>query len=139
MNHTVDDIPVFQEHATNLPSSTSSSPSSSLVIPSQSFTPTLETETETEVTSYSEMATTATFYNTKHVMNAILLIACFSFVSYSVFNVDHGMTRGWTLEEKAMRIPLDNWASYESSLNTQPVITKTMINVIIYLLGDWAR
>ena len=59
--------------------------------------------------------------------------------AYTIFNVDHGMTRGWTLEEKAMRIPLDNWASYESSLNTQPVITKTMINVIIYLLGDWAR
>lgn len=36
-----------------------------------------------------------------------------------------------------MRIPLDNWSSYESSLNSQPVVTKTMINVIIYLLGDW--
>ena len=36
-----------------------------------------------------------------------------------------------------MRIPLDNWASYESSLEDRPVFTKTLINVIIYLLGDW--
>lgn len=36
-----------------------------------------------------------------------------------------------------MRIPLDNWASYESSLEDRPIFTKTLINVIIYLLGDW--
>jgi protein Mpv17 len=47
------------------------------------------------------------------------------------------MTRGWSIAEKAMRIPLDNWSSYESSLNQQPIFTKTMINVVIYLLGDW--
>lgn len=41
------------------------------------------------------------------------------------------------MAEKAMRIPLDNWSSYESSLNQQPVFTKTTINVVIYLLGDW--
>ncbi len=75
--------------------------------------------------------------NTNKVLNALLLLACFGFVTYSVLNVDNGMTRGWTMGEKAMRIPLDNWSSYESSLNTQPIATKTMINVIIYLLGDW--
>ncbi len=75
--------------------------------------------------------------NTNKVLNALLLMACFGFVTYSVLNVDNGMTRGWTMGEKAMRIPLDNWSSYESSLNTQPIATKTMINVIIYLLGDW--
>ena len=74
---------------------------------------------------------------TSKVLNACILIACFGFVTYTVLNVDQGMTRGWSISEKAMRIPLDNWASYESSLNTQPVATKTMINVIIYLLGDW--
>lgn len=42
------------------------------------------------------------------------------------------------MTEKAMRIPLDNWSSYESSLtNQQPIFTKTTINVVIYLLGDW--
>lgn len=74
---------------------------------------------------------------TSKVLNAFLLLACFGFVSYTVLNVDQGMTRGWSMSEKAMRIPLDNWASYESSLNTQPILTKTTINVVIYLLGDW--
>ena len=74
---------------------------------------------------------------TSKLLNASLLAMCFGFVTYSILNVDAGMTRGWSITEKAMRIPLDNWASYESSLNTQPVATKTLINVIIYLLGDW--
>jgi protein Mpv17 len=73
----------------------------------------------------------------KKALNACLLVACFGFVTYLVLNVDNGMTRGWTMSEKAMRIPLDNWSSYESSLNEQPIFTKTMINVVIYLLGDW--
>ena len=70
-------------------------------------------------------------------LNAFILILCFAFVTNLVLNVDEGMTRGWTMTEKAMRIPLDNWSSYESSLNSQPIFTKTMINVVIYLLGDW--
>lgn len=74
---------------------------------------------------------------TTKVLNALLLISLFGFAVYSVVNVDGGMTRGWTMGEKAMRIPLDNWSSYESSLNSQPIVTKTTINVIIYLLGDW--
>lgn len=36
-----------------------------------------------------------------------------------------------------MRIPLDTWSSYEVSLESKPVVTKTIINVVIYLLGDW--
>lgn len=36
-----------------------------------------------------------------------------------------------------MRIPLDNWGAYESYLANKPIVTKTLINVIIYLLGDW--
>ncbi len=35
------------------------------------------------------------------------------------------------------RIPLDNWNNYETSLAEKPIFTKTLINVIIYLLGDW--
>jgi len=69
--------------------------------------------------------------------NAFLLLACFGFAVFSILSVDDGMTRGWSITEKAMRIPLDNWSSYESSLNQQPIFTKTTINVVIYLLGDW--
>mmetsp|Transcript_20146 Transcript_20146/g.30181 ORF Transcript_20146/g.30181 Transcript_20146/m.30181 type:complete len:248 (+) Transcript_20146:1-744(+) len=47
------------------------------------------------------------------------------------------MTRGWSPSEIGMRIPLDTWASYENSLSEKPVATKTIINVVIYLLGDW--
>lgn len=71
------------------------------------------------------------------VFNALLLAACFGFAAYTILNIDNGMTRGWTQSEIAMRIPLDNWLNYESSLADRPVATKTAINVIIYLLGDW--
>ena len=36
-----------------------------------------------------------------------------------------------------MRIPLDTWSSYEVALEEKPVVTETIINVVIYLLGDW--
>lgn len=36
-----------------------------------------------------------------------------------------------------MRVPWDNWDSYEAGLAEHPIITKTAINVVIYLLGDW--
>ncbi len=74
---------------------------------------------------------------TSKAFNVSFLILCFGFAAYSILTVDEGMTRGWSMTEKAMRIPLDNWSSYESSLNQQPIFTKTTINVVIYLLGDW--
>ena len=73
----------------------------------------------------------------KNIFNAVLLSLTFGYAAYTIFNIDHGMTRGWTQSEIAMRIPLDNWLNYESSLTDRPVATKTAINVIIYLLGDW--
>ena len=79
------------------------------------------------VVEESELDATTKFWN------AMLLIAAFGYALYSLVNIDHGMTRGWTQSEVALRIPLDNWASYEASLNNKPVWTKTFINVIIYL------
>ncbi|CAM9839049.1 unnamed protein product [Discosporangium mesarthrocarpum] len=35
------------------------------------------------------------------------------------------------------RLPYDNWGSYEVGLQQHPILTKTLINVVIYLLGDW--
>lgn len=86
---------------------------------------------ESLVLMESELDATTKFWN------AVLLITAFGYALYSLVNIDHGMMRGWTQSEVALRIPLDNWASYESSLNNKPVWTKTFINVIIYLLGDW--
>jgi protein Mpv17 len=71
------------------------------------------------------------------ILNGLFLATAFGYCLYEVLNIDHGMTRGWTGSEIAMRIPLDNWGTYESSLANQPIFTKTLINVIIYLLGDW--
>jgi protein Mpv17 len=70
-------------------------------------------------------------------INLVFLSAAFGYAVYTIFNIDSGMTRGWTMQEQVMRIPLDNWGAYESYLANKPVITKTLINVIIYLLGDW--
>lgn len=36
-----------------------------------------------------------------------------------------------------MRLPWDNWDSYEVGLVEHPIITKTAINVGIYIIGDW--
>ena len=69
--------------------------------------------------------------------NVALLAASFGYVFVSVFNIDKGMTRGWSASEISLRIPLDTWASYENSLSEKPISTKTIINVVIYLLGDW--
>lgn len=71
------------------------------------------------------------------ILNAAFLAVCFGWAAYTIFNIDDGMTRGWTQGEIAMRIPLDNWSNYERSLQDKPIFTKTLINVVIYLLGDW--
>ena len=71
------------------------------------------------------------------VINGIFLASAFGYAVFTIFNIDHGMTRGWTASEIAMRVPLDNWGAYEEYLTNKPVMTKTLINVIIYLLGDW--
>lgn len=71
------------------------------------------------------------------VINILFLAAAFGYATYTIFNIDSGMTRGWTTGEIAMRIPLDNWGTYEDYLANKPIFTKTLINVIIYLLGDW--
>lgn len=69
--------------------------------------------------------------------NFLLLASAFGFALYTILTIDNGMTRGWTAEEIITRIPFDNWRQYEDSLSEKPIFTKTMINVIIYLLGDW--
>lgn len=91
----------------------------------------LETSFETAAidTDMREMA--------QKILNAVFLALCFGWAAYTILNIDAGMTRGWTQSEIAMRIPLDNWSNYESSLMEKPIFTKTLINVVIYTLGDW--
>jgi len=75
--------------------------------------------------------------NVTKIGNAVLLIVSFGWALYTILKVDEGMTRGWTQQEIMMRIPIDNWRTYEYNLHESPIETKTFINVIIYLLGDW--
>ena len=72
-----------------------------------------------------------------HILNAIILACAFGYAVHTILDVDHGMTRGWTQKEIVLRMPYDNWRNYENSLASSPIWTKTTINVIIYLLGDW--
>ena len=69
--------------------------------------------------------------------NLVFLSVTFGYALYTILSIDGGMSRGWSASEIAMRIPLDNWGAYESYLANKPIITKSLINVIIYLLGDW--
>ena len=71
------------------------------------------------------------------VINLLFLSISFGYAIYTILNINNGMTRGWSASEIAMRIPVDNWGAYESYLANKPIVTKTLINVIIYLLGDW--
>jgi len=67
------------------------------------------------------------------VINLLFLSISFGYAIYTVLNINNGMTRGWSASEIAIRIPVDNWGAYESYLANKPIVTKTLINVIIYL------
>ncbi len=97
----------------------------------------LLSDNEINSLSQQQQSSQSSSTTTPKLFNTALLILCFGYAIYSIFTIDIGLTRGWSISEKAMRIPLDNWSSYESSLNNQPIFTKTTINVVIYLLGDW--
>ncbi|CAM9449305.1 unnamed protein product [Scytosiphon promiscuus] len=70
-------------------------------------------------------------------LNLCILVFSGLWAIHSVVTVDAGMWRGWTLQETLMRLPWDNWDSYEYGLLEHPIATKTAINVGIYLIGDW--
>ena len=83
------------------------------------------------------MSGTAQFIATDRIVNALILACAFGYAIHTILDVNHGMTRGWTQKEIVLRMPYDNWRNYENSLASSPIWTKTTINVIIYLLGDW--
>lgn len=96
-------------------------------------------EIENEETSNNKpfIETELNLSNTELIINAALVTFCFSFALYTIFNIDQGMTRGWTQAETLVRMPVDSWKGYEDSLAAKPLFTKTMLNTIVYLLGDW--
>lgn len=57
-------------------------------------------------------------------INTSIFIIAIATVVTTVLSVDVGITRGWTAEEIALRIPLDNWRSYTNILSMAPIETK---------------
>lgn len=51
--------------------------------------------------------------------------------------VDADLMRGWTAQEMAVRIPIDNWNSYSSVLQSSPIITKAVTSATVYTIGDF--
>lgn len=72
--------------------------------------------------------------------NAILNTAIIILVAVGVLNqlatVDASIMRGWSVEEMAVRIPIDNWNSYSAVLDASPVQTKALTSATVYTIGD---
>lgn len=75
------------------------------------------------------------FFFNLHDSAAILLAVTVSVLNL-IISVDSGITRGWTTEELAVRIPLDNWASYSAVLDKSPLPTKAITSATVYTIGD---
>ena len=45
--------------------------------------------------------------------------------------------RGWSPEEMAVRIPVDNWMSYNAVLERSPLQTKALTSATVYTIGDF--
>jgi len=64
----------------------------------------------------------------------IALVVCT--LAFNALTVDSDISQGWTALEILRNAPQDNWAAYESSLETNPVLTKACISGLVYMLGD---
>ena len=73
-------------------------------------------------------------------VNAFINISILLIIGLTVLSklatVDQGMMRGWTAAEMAIRIPVDNFNSYETVLNAAPVSTKAITSATVYSIGD---
>eukprot|EP00529_Nitzschia_sp_RCC80_P018927 CAMPEP_0113498460 /NCGR_PEP_ID=MMETSP0014_2-20120614/31190_1 /TAXON_ID=2857 /ORGANISM="Nitzschia sp." /LENGTH=513 /DNA_ID=CAMNT_0000392497 /DNA_START=299 /DNA_END=1840 /DNA_ORIENTATION=+ /assembly_acc=CAM_ASM_000159 len=129
---------MYKEHTPGSSSSSSSgSSTASTTSPSSLTTTSLSSSVATGDSEKSLDIDDGELSVQQKAINLLFLSAAFGYSIYTILNIDHGMTRGWSATEIAMRIPLDNWGAYESYLANKPIVTKTLINVIIYLLGDW--
>lgn len=66
---------------------------------------------------------------------SILLLVSISVLSHAA-SVDAEIMRGWTTEEMAIRIPIDNWLSYSDVLDKSPLMTKAVTSATVYTIGD---
>lgn len=66
----------------------------------------------------------------------VIVVAALAILD-QIATVDTGITRGWTVEEMALRIPFDNWNSYSSVLSAAPIQTKAITSATVYTIGDF--
>mmetsp|Transcript_2476 Transcript_2476/g.3564 ORF Transcript_2476/g.3564 Transcript_2476/m.3564 type:complete len:343 (-) Transcript_2476:143-1171(-) len=69
-------------------------------------------------------------------INTAVVVAVLTALVFKVTSVDAGLTRGWTPEEIATRIPIDNWIGYSSTLHNSPISTKAITSASVYTIGD---
>lgn len=70
-------------------------------------------------------------------INLLFVASVFSFVGFQLMTVDASQWRGWTWTEVFLRLLPDNWAAYEMSVAETPLISKSLLNFVIYCLGDY--
>ncbi|CAM9564066.1 unnamed protein product [Chrysoparadoxa australica] len=70
-------------------------------------------------------------------VNLVMLTAAGGYALHSIATADSDVWRGWSTNEILLRIPYANWGNYNDALGTNPIFTKTAINVVIYFVGDW--
>ncbi|KAL7504496.1 hypothetical protein ACHAXN_002137 [Cyclotella atomus] len=70
------------------------------------------------------------------IINISIVAIAIAMVLFQVFSVDTGITRGWSAEEVAWRVPIDNWKSYNAILNMAPIQTKAVTSATVYTIGD---
>jgi protein Mpv17 len=70
------------------------------------------------------------------VINMGILLGIGVLVWVKLTTIEADFSRGWTLEEQALRIPLDVWASYSEVLDRAPVMTKAATSATVYTIGD---
>jgi hypothetical protein len=96
----------------------------------------LVTESSPIATPTPENAIQTRSFSTNSIINSSILFIAIVTVLYQVLSVDLGITRGWSAEEIASRIPLDNWNSYTNVLNMAPLQTKALTSATVYTIGD---
>lgn len=71
------------------------------------------------------------------IINTGVIVMIVLAVLNNVATVDSSIMRGWSAEEMAVRIPVDNWISYNAVLERSPVATKAITSATVYTIGDF--
>jgi len=73
--------------------------------------------------------------------NSIINTVILALIGLAVLNqfatVDADVMRGWSAQEMAIRIPIDNWNGYSAILEQSPILTKAATSATVYTIGDF--